>query len=278
MKNKFWLIIDDTGFNKDQTQSQYLKGERATFCGVIIHEENISATETIVKGLQQEFKRLYGQDEFHFTEMGGIQDLSLDEFCEIVDSFIELLYEIDAHAFIQSIGDCTYADHPNLKSDLKQKFLSKMQMSQNDKSNCLVLTVLRAKKYIEDILGGELVGVVCDEGIRQANTSVKLPLNTLGQEFINIDFKSSKDFHLLQLADFVAWSLSREKQILSKASNQWTEKDERLIHLFSDLMELYANGTQATLQLSSEKSDNYFPYDEVINIIRNYNNSDNENN
>lgn len=271
-KDKFYFIVDDTGFNKDKVSSEYLKGEKATFCGVILHKDNVFAAEKILKEFGKKLEKMFKTTEFHFTEMYNKNDdfknLETTEFLEIIDAFVDLIYELGIDVVLQTIGETTYLDHPNLNADLKNKFLKPMQMTQTDKSNCLVLSVLRAKKYIEDELGGELIEVVCDEGIRKPNTEVKMPTNKAGEQPIKIKFKNSKEYSLLQLADFVAWAISREKQILQKTSKQRTDLDNEMLIILSDLMQVYVTATQANTFFIDDKTDSVLPYDAVIDLFR----------
>lgn len=271
-KDKFYFIVDDTGFNKDKVASEYLKGEKATFCGIILHEDNVFAAERILKAFSKKLEKMFQTTEFHFTEMYNksedFKNLESNEFLEIVDAFVDIIYELGIDIILQTIGETTYSDHPNLNADLKNKFLKPMQMTQTDKSNCLVLTVLRAKKYIEDELGGELIEVICDEGIRKPNTEVKMPTNKANERPIKIKFKSSKEYSLLQLADFVAWAISREKQILQKTSKQRTDLDNEMLLILSDLMRVYVTVTQANVIYMDDKTESLLPYDAVIDLFR----------
>lgn len=271
ISNKFIYIVDDTGFNKDNIQNTALKQEKACFCGIIINKSNYSALLKFMAGFIELLEKRFDKKEFHFTEIvnnvKGFETLDNEEFLEIVDCMIGTIHHLGCDVIIQSISDFTYKDTPYLAEALKKKYLTPMQTTQTDKSNCLVLSILRAKRYIEEELGGKLDYVVCDEGIRKANNSIKMPSNVKSEKPIEIQFKSSKEFTPLQLADFVAWSLSRQKQTLEKDISKWSNLDFNLMDCFSDLENAIKANTIMEMNIDRESSGKV-PYDTIINLDR----------
>ena len=116
-------------------------------------------------------------------------------------------------------------------------------------------------------MGGKLDYVICDEGIRKPNTSAKMPSNISSEKPIEIQFKSSKEFAPLQLADFVAWSLSRQKQILDKDISKWSDLDVNLLKCFSNLECAIQTNTTMEMDINLDSSGKV-PYDTIINLDR----------
>ena len=271
MREDYIYIVDDTGFNKDYIVSNVLKKEKACFCGVIVKKSNFDELVKHMNSLVYLLEKRFQSKELHFTEMynqkGNFESIKDIELISIVRSLVNLIHRLDCHVINQSIYDFTYTDTPQLEQALKGKYLSKMQMSQNDKSNCLILSIIRAKRFIEQSLNGKLDYVICDEGIRKPNTSVFMPSNNSTEPSIKIEFKSSEEFPALQLADFVAWSLSRQKQALQKDFNKMTDKEISLLSEFSAMAEAMDATTLVKLKIDRDSSQK-MPYDDIFNIDR----------
>lgn len=271
LSNKFIYIVDDTRFNKKYVTSEALKQEKECFSGIIIHEANMPALEHCMNGLTKLLEGSYETKEFHFSDMfnkkENFSNLSDEEFLDIVETMVDLVDELSCDIVVQSINDFTYTDHPQLASKLKEKYLQPMQTHQDDKSNCLILSVLRAKRFIEQELNGELYYVICDQGVRKPNNVLAMPSNNPNEPPINIHFKSSTNYPPLQLADFIAWSLSRQKQIFQQPSSAFSKQDINLLKAFSRMEDAYTLNTRIWLEIDPDISQKV-PYDNMINFDR----------
>ena len=267
------LVMDDTGFNADSTNSQVLKNEMETYACLILNPYQYEKLNSIMKGLCLELKKRYNTEEFHFTEMynqkNNFKAMTKGELLEIVDCFIEIIETLDCGIFVQTVSKNLFDENNELNSAFKHGFQN-LQIKNSNKQKVFFVAFLEAKKYIEENYpDAELRKVVCDEGLRKAGSELIVDFaNQQIQTPIQISFESSKNLPILQLADFTAWFLTRQKQILSKKTSSYNEIDQEMLKLHERMAPYYRNLPVVTI-LTDEGVD--VQYDTVHDIANNFN-------
>lgn len=256
MKRKYVLLIDDTGFNHDDSQDEFVRQEKNTFCALLVPEEKFQRISDNMKMLCDVLNTKYAQSEFHFCEMysktGSFKNMKDEELLDIIEIFSEYLKIEEIEVITQTVTDFTFKDCPELKKALVEEILRPSQIKVSDKSLDLVLTVLMSKKRVEKELGGEISSIFCDEGIRKANTNLILPI---GENKYTINFKKSSETPAIQLADFCAWILSRQKQILQKNPEKLSSKEIEILQIFSEIAPNYVNLKTCKTTTDNAKAD-----------------------
>ena len=252
------LYIDDTGLNAKDMNSEQLKGEKVTFCGVLINDKDRPQVEALMDKMCASLNRRFCTTEFHFTEIynrrGRFRNIEIDETLEIITTFINILVHYDAKIIVQTVDADTFGKHPDLKRVL-ENLLEAIKCSKDEKMMGLIITALMADAKVK---GGKVKDIYVDEGLRKAGSSVALPITKVRTKTLN--FVSSNENSMMQLADFSAWILSRAKQILNKMQTQEiSEIDEEMLVLYSYLKDNYINLPQYEIQW-----DEAFSYDDTI--------------
>lgn len=224
----FIYVIDDTGFNTNQKQSELLKSQESCFCSVIIEKQDEEQLKKILNILGKNLKTRYNQTEFHFTDIynrkGNFKNIEIDETLDIIETFTELFNSFDLKVVVSTINKDSYSNNQQAIIEIIKHIAPNMQMPQTTDAANLMLTIFKSKMYMEQRYGkdSKVKDVYCDEGLRKDGRSLELNLST-GKT--NVNFNSSNDNNLLQLADFAAWMLTRNKHILDKASSKEKVKE-----------------------------------------------------
>lgn len=257
------LYIDDTGLNSNNLNSNQLKGEKVTYCGVLINENDRPQVEALMDTMCASLNKRFCTREFHFTEIynrrNRFKNIDIDETIEIITTFINILVHYNAKIIVQTVDADTFGKHPELKRVLED-LLDAINCSKDDKMKGLIITTLMADMR----LGNDRVkDIYVDEGLRKAGSSISLPVTPVRTKRIN--FVSSTENSLMQLADFAAWMLSRVKQILNKMqTREISEIDEEMLELFGYLKDSYINLPQYEVDMSGP-----FDYDATIAKLKN---------
>lgn len=253
MKN-YILVMDDTGFNHNENQDEFVKQEKNTFCTLLIPENKFQLASDFMNTMCTYLNARFKTKEFHFCEIynkkGSFENLSDEEFVEIMETFIGFMVSQKIEIITQTLADFTFKENPEIENAIINKILKPAQVKVNDKTISLALAIIKNKKRVEKELKGEIKAIYCDEGIRKPNSSLTMPL---GDKRYQVEFKNSSETPIIQLADFCAWILSRQKQILQKDQSKLTLRDVEILKAFSLLAYNYSNikTTRTTLDNAS---------------------------
>ena len=255
---EFILYIDDTSFNQKEKNSPVLQQEQVTYAGILINKELELHLNNILNGLCNVLNQNYGVNEFHFTEIYNrkkpFENIQFSETLSLLDAFASIITEFD-------INIIPFTSRQNISQNQQSlinliDFISpKLHMPEDPKTQALLIDILMAKKFTETKLkNSKLTKIVCDEGIRK-NGAVE----TLNNTGLKIEFKSSSQCKLLQLADYTAWFLTRAKNILDKVSKNKTisETDRAVLEIYSTLSNNYVGLTKIALNLDKLDTFNY---------------------
>lgn len=265
VKDKFLLVIDDTGFQANSKRSQLLQSEKTCFCGLLIQENYIDSLNELLSNMSKALNSKFGESEFHFTAIynrqDGFKDIELEETLEIISTFGEIFEYYDIPIVVSTFNAQTKANsnYQALIDFVKANILKNVSLPKSDASANLFFTVLRANKLVlDEYENAEIFEAVCDEGLLKNGRTITIPLT---DNKIKVKFESSAENKLLQLADFTAWLLTRTKHILDKDADKRKDYDEFILQVASSLpyydIEYY---------LLDEQSKNK-TYDEIINEL-----------
>ena len=265
MKN-YVLYVDDTGFNANQKNSSVLKQEHGSCAGVLVPKDIETDLILTMIGLNSFLNKCYGTSEFHFTDIynrnGNFKSIKIDETLEILDMFADLFQRLDLKVFVHTNNASFEAEQQPLTSQL-DKTAKHFHLPEGAKSQELLLVYLKAKQDVEQTLcDGKITEIISDEGLRKNNATEKIDEDTV------LQFQSSKDCVLLQLADYAAWFVTRSKHILDKASTNKTlsEIDKSVLKIYSRLSDNYVNLSKHTVQLDNLEN---FDYDQIHRTLTN---------
>lgn len=245
---KYYLFIDDTSFRKG-TSSLVLNNEKVSMVSCLIPENHYPKVQSELSQLLNRLENDYQVDEFHFTDLYNRngkfkgKDVDPNDTLLYIYRFASMVRKYNIKIITQTITEELTNQNPLLISFIDKiadnLSLPKDNLAQNE-ARGLILNIIRAKKYINENDNGEILEVHCDEGLRKAGTQVELP--GLFQNSLPIFFNSSAKDTPLQIADFVAWSLSRTKQTLAKSQNsKMKEFEEQVLSILSCIVNNYVN-------------------------------------
>lgn len=258
MIKEYILYVDDTGFNSSEKKSQSLKDEQVSYAGVLVEKELSEHLSGIMQELGKMLNDRYKTTEFHFTEIYNrkdkFKDIQFEETLNMLEMFADLFNYFDLKIFVHTrtkgIGEMQ-----NVANQLIDEIAPIFHLPKGEKTQALFLTYFSAKKYIEEnFKDAKIVKIVCDEGLRKNGAE-----ETINPQNVKVEFKSSKECSLLQLADFGAWYLTRTKHILDKVSSKGeiSEADRAVLSICSKLEDNYKNLSKLPLNLDKLKDFNY---------------------
>lgn len=265
---EYLLFVDDTNFNKNK-KSNILNNEIVSMAGCLISTNEI---ENVVGDLNfhlDDLKELYGADEFHFTDIynrkKAFKGIDLDDTLSMIAVFAEIVDQYDLDLFVQTInkdfldknaGFCRVLDIV-----LNNIGLEKAHDLEKYEAYGLIMLLLKANQYIKaKDPNNKIVAVFCDEGIKPSGSAIDFELSG---ENIPISFESSKNILPLQIADFVAWSLSRTKQALDKQSDgQMKGYEQEVLIELQPIVSHFVGAESEKVDLSQN-----FNYDDIYNKL-----------
>lgn len=203
------IAIDDTYGPGNMHQSRYITGKRRTSVGIVFEDNAVEDIRHNIRDCLKFIKYELDIDanEFHFTEIfnrrGPWSKINDDTNIKILEAFSELYYQNQWKVHVQTIDKRTLSDH-GIKAILA-KFDSLDLSDSASFSLCFLLYKIKSIYSAENI---PLVLHV-DEGIGNACKEFG---NIIFRDWPN-DYKgyfeSSREEPLLQLADFMAFSINR---------------------------------------------------------------------
>ena len=262
---EYYLYVDDTGFNQNQKQSKVLQNELATSAGVLISKELEPYLSNIISGLGDVLKNKYGVSEFHFTDIYNrkepFSNIHPEETINLLETFASIItdFDLDVVVFTNKQDDTT--QERQLKN-LIDSLSPTLSMPTGPKTQALFLNIFRAKMITQTEFGdSKITKIISDEGLRKNGASVKI-----NEDGTTIDFKSSKDCPLLQLADYCAWMITRAKNIYDKIGTKkhMSDMDEKVLEIYSSIADHYHGLTKKFINLENLSE---FDYDSICNKI-----------
>jgi hypothetical protein len=218
------IAIDDTyGPTKVGSTSKYVTGARRTHVGVLFSDTEVEDIRSQLTSCLNEIKDIMSieAEEFHFAHiynkkrpwnfLEGDQNLSIFEF------FADIYSKYRWPVMIQTIDERTLMDHGIQKIVGK---LGKINLEE-DSHLSLFFLMLKIKKQLKE--HSEKLTILIDEGI--GNTGQNFGVNVFydWSESPNVRFEASKTEPLLQIADFIAYSINRCTHLMMKPEKSETD-------------------------------------------------------
>ena len=242
--NQHLIVIDDTGSPGNFNETRFLKENRKTLVGVFIHSKNRELHQKTIKEIVSALNLQFGITELHLTDLinkkNEYSQISDEDRLAIIMCLSKWFSNIQLPYFVQTANDNTFIEN-NIQ--LKEKF-GNFDLNKGE-DQALLLLISRIKIFMDNHFPNEKVEIVMDEGRKKNNQIEKL--QSL-DEFIKdgvIKYSSSKEFELLQIADFFAYSINRTQMTITKENK--TEFDTKIYeYLIPVLARQYRDGTSFT--------------------------------
>jgi len=253
---KHIIVIDDTGSPGNFNETRFLKENRKTLVAVFIHSKNRKHFELTIKNIVSILNIQFGVTELHLKDLVN----RTNEFAKISDedalSIIMLLSQwfssIQIPYFVQTCKDTTF-----FENNIPLK--GKLDIFNFDKGEdqALFILIAKIKLFMAENFPDEEVEIVMDEGRKKNNQVEKTKfLDGFGMDN-SIKYFSSKEFALLQVADFFAYSINRIQLTIIKENK--TEFDKKIYKYVSTaLTNQYSIGTYTIeTELENFTKDDY---------------------
>lgn len=218
------IAIDDTyGPIKVGSTSKYVTGARRTHVGVLFSDTEVEDIRSQLTSCLNEVKDLMSVEakEFHFVDiynkkppwdvLEGDQNLSVFEF------FADIYSKYRWPVMIQTIDGRTFSDHGI------QKIVGKLEKInlENDSHLSLLFLMIKIKRQLKD--RPEELTIIIDEGIGNVGQNFGVSVFYDWPESANVRFEASKSEPLLQIADFIAYSINRCTHLAMKPAKSETD-------------------------------------------------------
>ncbi|KJE35308.1 hypothetical protein UF64_11840 [Thalassospira sp. HJ] len=219
-----YIAIDDTYGPVDSAPSKYVTGARRTHVAVIFPNDQVDDIRQQVTNCLDFFgeKLSARPEELHFVDIynrnGVWNDMTNGENLAIISAFANIYNLYNWRVNIQTIDDRTLLDQPALQNFPKIDNLD----PKNRDDLSLYLLCLKLRREIQKL--DEDTWIFIDEGKKRPNTQ-------FGEVFfsdlnVNVSgtYSSSSSEPLLQIADFLAFSVNRMTHLSLKPTRTDTDQ------------------------------------------------------
>lgn len=218
------IAIDDTyGPTKTGSSSKYVTEARRTHVGVLFSDAEVADIRSQLRGCLNEVKNLMSveAEEFHFVDIYNKNPpwdvLEGDENLLIFEFFADVYSKYRWPVIIQTVDGRTLADHGI------QKIIGKLGRINLEKDSHLSLFFLMFKIKEQLKAHPENLTILIDEGIGKVGQGFGPNVLYDWPKTSNIRFEASKEEPLLQIADFIAYSINRCTHLAMKPKKSETD-------------------------------------------------------
>lgn len=203
------IAIDDTYGPISTPSTRYITGQRKSAVAVVFPDSDVA-------DIQQSLSNLLGYvnsnfntsaEEFHFTDLynrvGPWKRIENKYSLAIFRTFVEIYSKHRWPVHIQTIDDRTLSDHGINEIKIK---IEAFNLGKRDHL-ALVFLLIKLKNIYSD--RREPLTIYIDEGIKKAEKPIDPSLFEDWPAEFSGSFKSSRTEPLLQIADFIAYSINR---------------------------------------------------------------------
>ena len=239
------IYIDDAGNPGASSPSKFFPESKKSWCGVIIPSKISNEISTAMSIFLNGVKMDYGVEELHFTDIysgrGAWKSVSVKKRIEVFDLMSLLCTSYNLLVFYQTWSKEFKSDHKEFIEAVKE-FDREFWDMESVAHFGLILLLVRLKEGMRELRKStkdfnECFQVYIDEGIAKAGSSIQIPLK--GQDIFeqNLYFDSSKNNFGIQIADFLAFIISRSQWLMmkKKAGNEFSEADRHILSINSKL-------------------------------------------
>lgn len=228
------IAIDDTYGQAGDGTSEYVTNKRRTHVAVVFQDQDVQQVREQLKNYLSEVQSQTGinASEFHFVEIynrtgtwASLKNNNSGINLDIIERFAEIYSENMWPVHIQTVDDLTLTDHGVTGFD---NIIDGLDLKKREDQSLLFLLIKLKQRYKSM---NEPITLVVDEGRRKPGTEFgKMTFHDWPKTYIGM-YQSSKSEPLLQIADFLAFSINRLTHITLKSRR--TEIDNWFIALCS---------------------------------------------
>ena len=228
------IVIDDSGSPGDNIESQFLTNLRKTWVAVLINDSCLKSLQKDLKYIKNLFKK-FNIDELHFADLingnGNYKVFTQEKRLALLDAFCMFFRQYKLPFFVQTTNPDTLGEN-GLILALKKISYKGLDLADYEVQG-LFLLFLRVVEYLkENNMPNGDYEIIIDEGLKKAGTRLEIPLF---QEYtFKLKFEQSKNNLLLQIADFVAYSVNRMQRTMVKDPALRTSFDKEVIYIISE--------------------------------------------
>jgi hypothetical protein len=233
---KHIIVIDDTGSPGNKNETRFIKKNRKTLVGVFIHSQYIEHLEMTMKKNISIWNTEYGISEIHLTDLINRQKIfsNLPEDIPLVITKIlsDWFSKIELPFIVQTCTNKTFLENGfHLIAKEKRGKLD----PENARDQALFLMLFQIRKFMNEFYPNDEIEIVIDEDAKHKPNTVEIFKMLEGWATNSgIRYASSKEFVLLQIADFFAYALNRTQMAITKDNK--TESEYLLYKYFTNVL------------------------------------------
>jgi hypothetical protein len=230
-----YVYIDDTGTSGLQSKSKFDSPDSKSWFALILNDKQKEYCDVQMKDCLDILKERYNAKEFHFSDIYAgrkeFKEVDYDERMSIFCLFAEVHKDEQFPMLMQTFSKDDF--ERNKFTDIENVLVDGFNLK-NERDFSLYHLLLRINRFLKTHKYDDPFEIIIDEGKQKKDTTQSCKL--FGKKLLNgkLLYKSSEDGPLLQLIDFVAYCLNRNKWILQNNSKQ--ERDIDFVKMCS-----YAN-------------------------------------
>lgn len=255
------IAIDDTYSSAIPQCSKYITEQRRTHVAVVFNDSEVNHIRKHINDLLEEVSNDLGKviEEFHFVDIynqNGVWNGLSDEYnLDIIECFATIYKEYKWPVHIQSIDEHTFKEHG---TEIQGK-LDGLDLSTKEGQSLLFLLLKIKRTYISN---PSPLKLYMDEGKQKPGTVfAKNIFHDWPCTYDGI-YDSSQNEPLLQIADFIAYSINRVKNISLKEER--SDIDLWFMELIADM------GINNTEDISRTILPENFTIDDIDQIHEKY--------
>jgi hypothetical protein len=236
MSGKFYgVFIDDTGSPGLNSSLPPLDPERKTWVAVLVQPSDLPQVLRASQETANEIRELIGVSELHFTDIvsgkNEFRNVSVDTRLTLFELMSEIFRLYKFPIFVQTF-DPSSLDNLRLRQQFPRNLGPFDFGKPADVSLLFLLIMLR--KYVEKNRKDKTTKahIFIDEGYKKSGLAISVPFWSDVFADGNIKFVSSSRVHLIQLADFAAFAINRQKMVLR--NDKLSSIDQILMRLISN--------------------------------------------
>lgn len=228
-----YIAIDDTYSSTIPQNSKYITDQRRTHVAVVFTDIEVNHIRKQINDLLQEVSNDIGKvvEEFHFVDIynqNGVWGGLSDEYnLDIIECFATIYKQYKWPVHIQSIDEHTFKEHGIVEIQGK---LDGLDLSTKEGQSLLFLLHKIKRTYISN---PSPLKIYMDEGKQKpGSVFAKNIFHDWPCEYDGV-YASSVNEPLLQIADFLAYSINRVKNLSLKAER--SDIDLWFMELIADM-------------------------------------------
>jgi len=261
------IVIDDSGSPGSKIESQFLTNIRKTWVAVLINDEQIKTVKHDLYYINDLLNKK-NIDELHLTDLingnNNYKIFNQETKLNILKAICMFYKEYQFPFFVQTTNPETLTEN-GLVIKIKKLQYGTLDIA-NHEHQGLVLLFLRIIQYLKDNnkLDEDIDFIIDEDSKNKPGKVLKVPILLETNKTWIPRFESSKNEKLLQIADFVAYSVNRSQTTIVKGVNSLTSFDKEVFLLISDaLKNSGVSGVQNVKSNINNFDKDYYDYEQI---------------